>query len=169
MKKLDLSMGETWRAIFKRTIWVSVVIFEIVMIILANWLSNIMVLWRWITEDQSAVVLVGGIILGTILNEGIHSLWACLSYMFEDIAESRASNSQILELLKKQNFSEEDETVITAPTVYSDDKGSKIRSVSQRITENESSKNVPSQWECPECGRMNPMTASFCKDCGHYK
>lgn len=55
MKKLDLSMGETWRAIFKRTMWVSVVIFEIVMIILANWLSNIMVLWRCITIGKRSV------------------------------------------------------------------------------------------------------------------
>ena len=168
MKKIDLGMGDTWRTVFKRTMWFSVVIFEIVMIILSNLLSNLTVMLRLVTERQSTVVLVIGIILGTVLNECFHSLWACLAYMFDDIARNRASNEYILELLEKQ-YSPEDDSQVAAPSGYSDGSEKKILSVTQRIAVNQNSENTPKEWECPECGRMNPMTASFCKDCGRYK
>lgn len=168
MKKIDLGMGDTWRTVFKRTMWFSVVIFEIVMIILSNLLSNLGVTLRLVTERQSTVVLVIGIILGTVLNECFHSLWACLAYMFDDIARNRASNERILELLEKQ-YSPEDDSQVAASSGYSDNSEKKILSVTQRIAVNHNSENTPKEWECPECGRMNPMTASFCKDCGRYK
>lgn len=167
MKKIDLGMGDTWRTVFKRTMWFSVVIFEIVMIILSNLLSNLTVMLRLVTERESTVVLVIGIILGTVLNECFHSLWACLAYMFDDIARNRASNERILELLEKQ-YPYDDDNQVAALSGYSDGSEKKIQSAAQRIV-NHSAENAPKEWECTECGCINPTTASFCKDCGHYK
>ena len=56
-----------------------------------------------------------------------------------------------------------------APSGYSDGNEKKTLSMTQQMAVNHNSENAPKEWECPECGRMNPMTASFCKDCGRYK
>lgn len=196
MKKFDLGMGDHWRTFFKRMMWFSVVIFEIGVIILSILLSqgggkseesrlateeNI---WMHqgavvkdveseesgvVTEGERTGVLVIGIIIGTVLNECFHSLWACLVYMFDDIARNRVSNERILELLEKQ-YSRQ----VVASSGYSDGSEKKILSVTQRIAVNHNPESAPKElecpeWKCPECGRMNPIIASFCKDCGHYK
>lgn len=31
------------------------------------------------------------------------------------------------------------------------------------------SKNVGSEWRCPKCGKMNPITQRVCKDCAYQK
>lgn len=173
--KIDLGMGDSWRVTFKRSMWVSVIVFEIVAIILTVWLSKLMVQWEWIPSDGGSVIVVIGLIVGTIMNETIHALWACAAYMFEDIARNRAANERIAELLEIQEkrisgeADNESSDVVNRPAVKQTSDTSRIRSVSERIAQNDKSNSAPAEWECPECGRINPLTASFCKDCGRYK
>lgn len=173
--KIDLGMGDSWRVTFKRSMWVSVIVFEIVAIILTVWLSKLMVQWEWIPSDGGSVIVVIGLIVGTILNETIHALWACAAYMFEDIARNRAANERIAELLEIQEkrisgeSDKESPAVVNRPAVKQTSGAGRIRSVSERIAQNDKPNSAPAEWECPECGRINPMTSSFCKDCGRYK
>ena len=173
--KIDWGMGDSWRVTFKRSMWVSVIVFEIVAIILTVWLSKKMVQWGWIPSDGGSVIVVIGLIVGTIMNETIHALWACAAYMFEDIARNRAANERIAELLEMQeNRISGEETgnapaKVNIPSVKQTSDSGRIRSVSERIAQNGKNNSAPAEWECPECGRINPTTTSFCKDCGHYK
>ena len=171
MKKL-FEMGDSWRVAFKRTMWISVVVFEILGIVVSVWVKN-----NFIKEDA---FLVLAIILVTFLNETIHSLWACAAYMFEDIARNREASeriAQLLEIQEKRLSGEESEEVpalarvpsVSSVSSVSSSGNSRILSVSERIAKNENGESAPAQWECRECGTMNPMTASFCKDCGKYK
>lgn len=175
LMKIDLGMGDSWRVTFKRSMWVSVVLFEIAAIVLSIWFSNIAAAWHWVSGDGKAVFVVIGIIIGTILNEMVHALWACAAYMFEDIARNRAASERIAELLEIQEnrLSGEEpgkaSAVANRVAVKQTSNSGRIRSVSERIAQNDKSDNAPAEWACPECGRLNPMTASFCKDCGRYK
>lgn len=172
---IDWGMGDSWRVTFKRSMWVSIIVFEIVAIILTVWLSKKMVQWEWIPSDGGSVIIVIGLIVGTILNETIHALWACAAYMFEDIARTRAANERIAELFEIQEkrisgeSDKESPAVVNRPAVKQTSDAGRIRSVSERIAQNGKNDNTPAEWECPECGRINPMTSSFCKDCGRYK
>ena len=103
------NFGDTWRVTFKRSMWVSLVIFEILAFILSSWLGDIAVMFGLATPDSSSVIVVIGVIAGTMLNEAVHSLWACAAYMFEDIAQTRKLNEYIAELLEQQEKQRTDE------------------------------------------------------------
>ncbi|MDY4587627.1 MAG: zinc ribbon domain-containing protein [Oscillospiraceae bacterium] len=162
-------MGDSWRSTFKNTMWVSVVVFEVLLIILLVSFSRD-IAYNWFHEPRlRSVIIVVGIIVLTLLNEIIHSAWACIAYMFEDIARGRKANEEMLELLKQQNQEKtENAEEQNKPIVYAVSTGENkkvYRPVSERVKE----PSVSDKWECPECGFMNPMASAFCKDCGHYK
>ena len=172
---LKFDMGEGWRSAFKRSMWISVVFFEIGSIFLSIQISDLFVASRLIDRDTKAVIIVLGIIIGTILNEMFHALWGCIAYMFDDLARSRAANERIAELLEIQEKRIAEQEKEHAPkdtyiAVSRHTNGSeRILSVSERIAQNEKEGSAPAVWNCPECGRSNPITAAICKDCGHYK
>ena len=168
MRKIE--MGDSWRSTFKNTMWVSVVIFEVVMIIFVVTFS--VPLARSMFHDVGAqpVVIVLGIILVTLLNEIIHSAWACIAYMFDDIARSRRANEELLEYVMKLNGDEKEKeqgllgTLISAlRTDNGEEPQKRIRPIEER------SSVAAERWACKKCGCINSVTSSFCKDCGEYK
>ncbi|MGN0651128.1 MAG: hypothetical protein ACI4KM_11875 [Oscillospiraceae bacterium] len=179
--------GDSWRVTFRRSMWVSFIVFEIVTIILSSWLSDIAVNLDLMKSDESFVIVIIGIIAGTVLNEAVHSLWACTAYMFEDIARTRKVNEQIMELLEQQNNQQsyeksgiKDDAPVGTLSLHKDTPSpakrtsssnasiERMRLISERTAENQSREHQK-LWVCPECGTANPTTSSFCKDCGHYK
>ncbi|MGN1423674.1 MAG: hypothetical protein ACI4XA_09880 [Oscillospiraceae bacterium] len=172
---LKWDMGEGWRSAFKRSMWISVVVFEVVSILLSIQISDLLAAFNPSYRESKAVFIVLGIIFGTIINEMFHALWGCIAYMFDDLARSRAANERIAELLEIQEKRISEKEAENAPkdtyigvSRQSKEKG-RILSVSERIARNEKEGSAPAGWNCPECGRLNPITAAMCKDCGHYK
>lgn len=162
-------MGDSWRATFKNTMWVSVVLFEALLIFLVVISGDGMSRTFFHTTEYSPVIIVIGIILVTLLNEIIHSAWACIAYMFEDIARGRKANEEMLELLKQQNQDKtENAEGQNKPVFYAAIAGEEQK-VYRPISERAKEPSVSDKWRCPECGCMNLMSSAFCKDCGHYK
>ncbi len=172
---MKIDLGDGWRVTFKRSMWGSVVLFEIAAIVLSISFSDGVAARFGVSEDGKVVFVVIGIIIGTILNEMVHALWACAAYMFEDIARNREASERIAELLEIQENrlsgeeSVESPAVVNIPAVKQTSDADRIRSVSERIAQNDKADSAPAEWECPKCGRINPMSVSYCKHCGRYK
>lgn len=152
--------GDEIRGIFKSAMWVSLILFEIIVIVLSNNLSDLM-------RGHEAAVLVLGIIIGTVLNGIIHLFWACLSEMFEDIAYNAAVNEKILSALERQRMESAGDETHGKPNVQPTYGEKRIRSISERMSESDSPEKKT--WTCPACGTVNPSNTTFCKDCGRYK
>jgi len=64
-----------------------------------------------------------------------------------------------LEQLKKMSFRDSGS--------YGETRNNSVASSSAPLTPRAS--NVGDTWFCKKCNTVNPLTASSCKDCGHYK
>jgi|GEM_PF-3431466 len=88
--------GILWRAVFKKLLWLSVIIFEGIVILIANLSQNIPARFFGY-YDVYTFVMVMIIIVGTIINLIVHCIWGCIAYMFEDIAETKMLVSMYVE------------------------------------------------------------------------
>lgn len=169
--KYESTTGATWRNIFRKMLWVSVVCFEIIGIIIGLSLGNDLSAKLNIPSDSGMVVIILIIITVTVMNSAIHSIWGCVAYMFDDIAANRAATIAILERLEQMENGEKTGSVTNHTSSNNSTTQSyhkTPRPLSERMAQQKPA--APQEtWVCRECGRINPSIANFCKDCGKYK
>lgn len=165
--KYESTIGATWRSIFRKMLWVSVIFVEIVAVLVAFKAAE----ENGQHGNADMGSFYGVLILGTVLNGIIHSVWGCIAYMFDDIAANRAATLAILEKLEQMEKSEKADSAKSRPThSYSAAPylPKKPRTIAERMQENEKAP-APETWICNDCGTTNLSIADFCKDCGKYK